>query len=166
MLHLKARVYLEEEEIAARVGEKLAGPRPDVPRVGDDPQRRVEEPSPPRLARFTPEERRWRGRLFNDLLVTALDAALALPQGVRSPVRITEDLYLDVTRLLDVALQVHTRVGERRFAAVRAGLESPLEQARLGDHLHSDPAAAAHRLGQEGVADARCDATGFRDRLL
>ena len=116
VLHLEARVHLEEEEVPARVGDELARPRAHVADVLHDAQRRLEERPPARLARLAREEGRRRRRLLDDLLVAPLHAALALAERVGAAVRVAEHLHLDVPRLVDVALEVDARVGEGRLA--------------------------------------------------
>src|SRR6202162_6095088 len=57
---------------------------------------------------------RRRRRLFHDLLVPALNRALALAQVHRIAMAVADDLDLDVARLSYVPLQVYRRVAERR----------------------------------------------------
>jgi hypothetical protein len=63
-------------------------------------------------ARLAPKERCRRRGLLDDLLVAALDAALALAEGERLAVRVAEDLDLDVAGLRDVALR-YTRASAK-----------------------------------------------------
>ena len=56
----------------------------------------------------------------------------------------------------DVALEVHARVGERRLARDPSSVLSARSSAGfVGDDLHPDAAAAADRLDDDRVADAR-----------
>ncbi len=103
---------------------------------------------------FAREERRGGRRLFDDLLMTPLHAALALAERVKIPVRVGEDLHLDVTRLGRVALHVDTRVRERRLAAIGAALERAIELGHVAHDLHSDAAAATDRLHDERKTNA------------
>ena len=57
-----------------------------------------------------------RGRLLDELLVTALDRAVALAEMDDVAVRVGEHLHLDVARIVEVALDVHRGVGEVRLA--------------------------------------------------
>ena len=67
---------------------------------------------------------------------------------------IAENLYLDVTRPSDVALEEHAIIGKpaQRFALCR--LERVREVARLVHDAHPFAAAARRRLNHEGIADA------------
>src|SRR5207244_2115153 len=88
MLDLEARVQLDEIEGAARVEEELEGARVRVGERAAGPLRRRLH----RLARLGIERRR--GRLFDQLLVAALDRALALAEGEDAPVDVAEHLDL------------------------------------------------------------------------
>ena len=66
---------------------------------------------------------RDRRRLFEQLLVAALDRALALAEVDDRAVMIAEDLELDVARVLDVLLDVDVADAERRFRLALRGLE-------------------------------------------
>jgi hypothetical protein len=63
--------------------------------------------------------RSWSGQVhargdLDDLLVAALDRAVALPQVHEVAVRVAEDLHLDVLGAGDVALDEHLARGRRR----------------------------------------------------
>src|SRR5436853_235642 len=122
MLDLQTRIDLEEKEVPAVVRDELARPGADVADLLHHAQRCVEERRLSAAPFFTVEERGGRRRLFDDLLMPTLDAALALAERIRVAVRVGEDLHLDVPRLRDVALEIDPRVGEARLAAVRAAL--------------------------------------------
>ena len=68
-----------------------------------------------------------RGRLLDQLLVAALDRAVALAQVDHVAVRVGEHLDLDVARILQVALQIDGGVGEELLALARGPLERVLE---------------------------------------
>src|ERR1035438_4352146 len=110
---LQAGVHFEKEEIAPRVGDELARPRAEIPDALHDAQCHGVQLAAARVARVVREEGGRRRRLFDDLLVPALDAALAFAQGVRPALSVAKGLHLDVTGLVDVALEIHARVGER-----------------------------------------------------
>src|SRR5207247_5072334 len=106
VLDLQAGVHLEEVEAPALVEQELdrAGARvADGTRGGEG--RRCQ------LRAQSGRDRRA-GRLLEDLLVTALDRALALPQVEEGAVTVPEHLHLDVARALEELLQVDTAVGE------------------------------------------------------
>ena len=96
------------------------------------------------------------GRLLHDLLVPALERALALEHVHHAPVRVAEDLHLDVPRRRHQPLEQHALVAERRLRlALRAG-------QRLGelllaeDRAHAAPATARRGLDHERKAGAAC----------
>ena len=85
-------------------------------------------------------ERRRRGDL-DQLLVPALDAAVAVAEAEHRPVVVTGDLHLDVPGALDEPLDVDVAVAERR-RRLRAGALDGL--GHLVDAAHdAHPAAAA-----------------------
>ena len=73
---------------------------------------------------------RGRRRLLDELLVPALDRAVALAEEEDVPVRVGEDLRLDVARILEVALDVDRVVGEVRLALAPGRLERALRLVR------------------------------------
>jgi hypothetical protein len=89
MLHLEPRVHLEEVE-AIPVHQELDGPR--VPVSG---RRRHADP---RRVEAGPElgTEPGRGRLLDELLVPALDRAIALEEVEQRTVIVREHLHLDV----------------------------------------------------------------------
>src|SRR5262249_51792604 len=96
MLHLEPGVHLEEVELAVRREHELDGAGTDVADGPNHDDRRNAH------ARAQPsvDARRW--RLLEHLLVSPLDRALALEEMHDGPVRVAEDLDLDVSRALDV----------------------------------------------------------------
>ena len=118
VLDLQPGVHLEEEEVAVLVRHELDGARAGVAdRVGSQP-RRVEQLGA--HARCAFDERR--GRFFDDLLVAALNGALAFADRPHGAVRVGEHLDLDVVAGGQVALAEHRRVAERRLRLRRRGL--------------------------------------------
>ena len=100
---------------------------------------------------------RRRGRLLDQLLVAALDRAVALEQVDHVAVGVGEHLHLDVARVGQVALDVDGRVGEELLALARGALEGLLELVLgLGD-AEALAAAAAGRLDRHRVADRVVD---------
>ena len=63
------------------------------------------------------------GAFFEQLLVAALDRALALAEVDDVAVVIAEDLELDVARVLDVLLDVDVADAEGRLGLALRGLE-------------------------------------------
>src|SRR5207253_7431954 len=99
MLDLKARVHLQEEELA-RVGRG-----DELDRAGARVATRARE-GDGRLAHARPQRLRYDGRggLLDDLLVAALQRALALAEVHDVAVAVAEDLHFDVARALDPLL--------------------------------------------------------------
>src|SRR6185369_1556964 len=100
------------------------------------------------------------GRLLNDLLVAALDRALALAEVQQRAVPIAEHLHLDVARTDEELLQVDPAVTERRLRLTTRGRERVGELALRRDRPHALPAAARGRLHEHGIAERRRTARG------
>ena len=96
------------------------------------------------------------GRLLDDLLVAALDRAVALEEVDHVAVAIAEHLDLDVARLEDRLLDVDERVAEGALGLAPGALERVRRApSSLVDEAHALAAAAEGRLDQHRVADAR-----------
>ena len=67
------------------------------------------------------------GRLLDQLLVAALDRAVALAEVDHVALGVGEHLHLDVARVLQVALEVDAVVGEELLAFAGGALEGLLE---------------------------------------
>ena len=94
-----------------------------------------------------------RGRLLDELLVAALEGAVALPDGDDPAGRVAQELDLDVARRDDLALEVDRAVAERRGRLARPA-DQRRRQVRGRDHPAHPPAAAAgRRLDQQREAD-------------
>src|SRR5690606_14490192 len=98
VLDLEPGVHLEEVELAALRGDELDGAGADVAGGGHDAQGALVERLPAGLARLSLEERGGRRGLLDDLLVPALDAALALAERDGAALPIAQHLHLDVAR--------------------------------------------------------------------
>ena len=149
VLDLQPRVHLEEEELAgsSAVGEELDGAGADVAGT------RARARPPPRRSRSRSsgvDDRR--GRLLDDLLVAALQRALALAEVDDVAVGVAEHLDLDVARALEVALDEHAVVAEagQRLAPGRG--QRRLEARRRRDDAHPLAAAAGRGLDHHRVA--------------
>src|SRR5439155_11051507 len=107
-----------------------------------------------RLAHARPQRLRYDGRggLLDDLLVAALQRALALAEVHDVAVAVAEDLHFDVARALDPLLDDDAVVTERgpRFALRSRG---GLLQLRGGaDDAHARAAATGDRLDDNRIA--------------
>jgi hypothetical protein len=101
------------------------------------------------------------GRHFHHLLMPPLHGAIALIEVQQVAGAIAQDLHLDVAGALDVALQKHRIVAERR-AGLAPRFRQPLAEFRGAvHHAHAAPAAAEGRLDDQRKADAPRDALGL-----
>ncbi len=94
-----------------------------------------------------------RGGALDDLLVAALDRAVALPQVVEAAVLVAEDLHLDMAGALDHLLQVALAVAEGGLGLAPALAHLFLQLLGLHDGPHAAAAAAPAGLEHEGIAD-------------
>src|ERR1700722_15233648 len=121
MFDLKTRVHLHEIETAVLIRDELDGPRSDIA----DRLRGVHG----RLSHRGPSLQRHAGcgRFLDQLLMPALNGAVALEQVDAVAVRVAEHLDLDVTRLqyvfLDQNLFVAEGVGSFTLARGECGFE-------------------------------------------
>ena len=106
MLHLESRVDFEEVEGAVTVHDELDGARAGIAERASD--------GDGGLAHARPQFGRQRGggRLFDHLLVAALNRTLALAQRDDMAVGIAEDLYLDMAWLNQRFFQQQRRIAE------------------------------------------------------
>src|SRR2546426_172447 len=163
MLDLEPRVHLEKVEVARGVHEELQRPRVDVP----DRSRPRD-----RGARETVFDRRRqvrRGGLLDELLMAALDRALALVKVDGRPLAVAERLDLDVARAIEVALDVDVAPAERGLGTPGRRRERRRQVLGLVHPRHADAATAGHCLEDHGIPDLASDAlglTGVRHRLV
>ena len=106
----------------------------------------------PIRARSSGVDRRRR-RLLDQLLVAALQRAVALAEMDHVAVLVGEHLDLDVARVGQVALEVDGRVGEELLALARGPLERLLELVLAQRDPEALAAAAARGLDRDRVAD-------------
>ena len=93
-----------------------------------------------------------RGRLLHELLMPALDRAVALAQVDDGTMGVGEHLHLDVPRVLEEPLDVDGRVGEVRLALPPGRRKSPLRLPGRPDDLEALPASAGSRLDRQRPA--------------
>ena len=147
VLHLDPGVHLEEVVRAVGGEEPLHG----AGRAIADRRGRVDGDAPDALAQRLVDSRRR--RLLDELLVASLDGAVALAEVDDVAVSVGEHLDLDVPRILEVALDVHGRVGEVRLALAPRRLERPLDLLRRPGDLETLAPAAGGRLDRDREAD-------------
>ena len=147
MLDLETRVDLEEVELAASVDDELNGAGVLVA----DGASRGDSSGAHAGAQLVVDGRG--GRFFDDLLVAALDRALAFEAVDEIPVRVAEDLDLDVSRRAEVAFDQQRVVAERVLGLAARRFECSGELARVVHDAHALAAAAGRRLDQHRIAD-------------
>src|SRR5262249_8052998 len=102
-----------------------------------------------------PRVERGAGRLLDDLLVAALDAAFALAEVNDIALAVAEDLELDVPRPLQQLFQVHAAVAEGRLRDAARLLEGGRQSGGVLDDRHPLAAAPGARLDENGEPDLR-----------
>ncbi len=159
VLDLQARVHLEEveapvlgEQELERAGAEVA----DALRAlhGDGAHARDE------LARSGGAR-----RLLDDLLVPALDRAVALEDVHEVALAIAEHLDLDVARPEDRLLEVDRVVAEELLGLAARPLPGARHLVGARDEAHPLAAAARRRLEHHGEADLLRGGDGFVGRL-
>ena len=148
VLDLEAGVDLEEGEgLLAGVVEELDGARADVPDGQGEPLgRRLQ------LVGLLGAQQR-RGGLLDDLLVAALDRAVAHAERPGGAVAVGDQLHLDVAGAGDQPLEEDGAVAERPQRLVAGALVGVLEVGGRGDHPDAAAAAAGGGLEHQRVAD-------------
>ncbi|CAM5226496.1 hypothetical protein SNARM312S_02144 [Streptomyces narbonensis] len=91
-------------------------------------------------------------RLLDDLLVAALERALALAEVHHVPVGVGEDLDLDVPGPVDPPLHEQRVVAEGRARLTAGRRDLLLQDRQVPDEPHALAAAAGGRLEQDGSA--------------
>ena len=150
VLDLQPGVHLDEEELAVLV-EELDGAGAGVVdlrhRVGAD----AADPHPG--ARVDGGG----GGLLENLLVAALQRAVALAEVDSAAPAVAEDLHLDVPRLAEVLLEVDLVVAEGGLGLGAGGREGGLHVGGGAGELHAAAAAAGGRLDDHRVAERLSD---------
>jgi hypothetical protein len=116
---------------------------------------------PDPLAQRRVDDPRRRRRLLDQLLMAALDRAVALAEVDHIAVAVGEHLDLDVPRVGQVALEVDGRVGEELLALTGGARERLLElvgRERDAKALAATPAGGLDRDGEADLAlgDLEC----------
>ncbi len=155
MLDLDTAVELEEVERAV-LHDELDRPGAAVADGATERDGRLEE----RLAQLRVEA--GSRRLLEHLLVPPLHGAVPLAERDHVPVRVREQLHLDVARALEVALEIERPVAERADRLALSGFERLVELARRAHDPHAAPAASRCGLHDEREADLLRRALGQR----
>ena len=148
VLDLESGVDLEERERpVARVVEELDGAGTDVPDGDGEPLgRRLD------LVVLLPAQQRG-GGLLDDLLVAALDRAVADADRPGGAVAVGDHLHLDVTGAGHQSLEEHGAVAERAQGLVAGALVGVLEVGRGVHPADAATTATSGGLEHERVAD-------------
>ena len=150
VLDLEPTVHLDEVE-------RAVGPDEELERAGVAVADRAARPLDGRLHLLACRRvEGGRRRLLDELLVPALDRALALAEGEHAAVGVAEHLDLDVTSRRDELLDVHGAVSERRLRLGTRRLERTLELVVGLDEAHPLPPAPRRGLDQHRKAGLRC----------
>src|SRR5436190_12856691 len=133
---LDPRVDLDEKKLfAINIEQEFDRTGVPIPDRGAQPDRGFADSSAQGFV-----ERHAR-RDFDDLLVTPLDGAVALPQVHQAAVRVAEDLDLDVLGAGNVPLEKYVSAAERRFRLTLRLLQLAIEILRALDDTHAAAAA-------------------------
>jgi hypothetical protein len=160
VLHLEASVHLEEVEGARLVDDELDRAGADVAdRFGG------RDGGAAHAGAERGIDRRGR-RLLDDLLVAALDRALALAQVDHVAVGVAEDLDLDVTGRVEVPLDQQRAVAEGALGLAARGRERLGEGRLVANDAHALAATASRRLDQDRETDLARGVDAFLERQL
>ncbi len=139
MLDLQPRVHLHEPELAV-LEQELDGAGADVA----DCLRRLDRGFAHGRAQLRVHRRG--GRFLEQLLVAALDRALALAEVDAVAVRIREDLHLDVARLVQGLFHEHSPVAEGMLGFGLRALQRGRQVVPGANKTHASPATSRERL--------------------
>ena len=158
MFDLDARVHLDEIELAVLV-EEFDGADAEITDLAHRLGHRLAD----LVARAGIE--RGRGAFLPDLLVTALQRAVALAEMDGVAFAVAEHLNFDVARpLADIFRDRRRRRRTRPLASARAVDECGRQLVCATRDLHAAPAAAGRGFDQHRIADAVCDLRRFAGR--
>ena len=156
VLHLDARIHLDEVVRPTRIHEKLRGPGAHVAGIRHERTGRLADCVAKRGIEAD-------GRChLDDLLVAALDRTVPLPEVDDRPLAVAEDLHLDVPRLFDEPLQVDRPAPEGTLGFTPRNREDAPELRLVpgdphpaspptGRGLHDHRIAGLPRKGERGV---------------
>ena len=135
MLDLQARIDFEEVEIQMGVDQEFDGAGVDVAPGAREPHSGIAH----FLAQL--ESNDGRRRFFDDLLMTALNGALALAEGDDAAVFVGEDLDFDVAGLFQIFFEIEAGIteGVERFGRGVAPCGSKIRIASDQPHAFAAP---------------------------
>jgi hypothetical protein len=105
-----------------------------------------------------------RRRLLDDLLMASLHRALAFAEVDDVAALVAEDLHLDVSRLLDVLLDVDLVAGERARCLATRAFERGFQLRGAADQAHALAATAGCGLQHHRIADTFGDLRRLGER--
>src|SRR6516162_1062986 len=155
VLDLQARIHLDEKEFTVLIKE-FEGTDTLVAELAQCRDGEGAE----LIALFLVE--RGRGRLFEYLLMRALERAVALAEMNDSAPAVTDDLDLDVARPLEVTFEIDLVATEERCRLVLRDRQHVGELALVMSDLHAAAPTAGSGLDQDWIAD--CSGCGFGRR--
>ena len=156
VFHLQAGVHFDEIELAV-FPQEFDRPGPAIAHVGH----RLGHDAAHPVALFRADDRR--GGLFQHLLVTALERAIALTQVNRVAVAIAEHLEFDVARIAEVLFDIDRGVAERGLGLAAGLLDQRFKLVRSVADLHPAPAAARGSLDDHRISGLLGNLARFGD---
>ena len=156
VLDLDARIDLDEVEFAGvGIHQIFDGSGTDIVGRLGDPERIIGQ----LLALRFVQVRCWRA--LDDLLVSALDRAVALEEMNHIAMRITENLAFDVTGALDKLLEVDFVLAERSHCLALAFRHLAQQVLGIANGAHAATATAPGGLEHDRIADLCRQAMDF-----
>ena len=160
MLDLDPAVELEEEEVVA-VDDELDRTRAAIADRATERDCRLVEPAAERLGQAGSR------CLLEHFLVSPLDRAVTLAQRDDVPMRVGQELHLDVARPLEVALAVERAVAEGAHCLALGRRERVVELGSGADDAHPSTTATRCSLDEQRKADLLRRSVGeYRDARL
>ena len=155
MLDLDARVHLDEVELSLLV-EELDRSNSEIFELAHRVCRRLSHRAACRLVQ------RRAGAFLPDLLIAALQRAVALAEMDGAAIAVAEHLDLDMSRTRKIFFEVESIIAERGLGLGAGGRERDGELFGRVSYFHAAPAPAGGSLDQQRKADRACE----RQRLL
>src|SRR6266850_5756226 len=149
MLHLNARVHLNEVHRAVLIHQELDGPRIGVANFFQ----RFHHLAAQFPALLRVHHRRW--RLLHQFLVPPLDAAFAFPEADYLSVLVAKHLEFDVPRMLQKFFRINVRRAESLLRLAARRLVSGQKFILLAHHAHAAAASASGGFQNQRIPDPR-----------